>query len=50
MSRVPFLSVPFKGCAALLLEYLCPLCIEYTLLSPEHVAKQPLPPTEGPFS
>lgn len=49
MSCVHLLSVPFKGCVAILLEYLCPLCIEYTLLSPEHAAKQPPPPTEGPF-
>lgn len=50
MSRVHLPSVPFKGCAAILLEYLCPLCDKCTLLSLEHAAKQPPPPTEGLFS
>lgn len=49
--HVRLLSVPFKGCAAIPLEWPCPLCVEYILLSTEHTAELPPPlPAEGPFS
>lgn len=47
VSSVRLLSVPFMGCAAVPLEWPCPLCVEYILLPTEHVASSPhthLPP------
>ena len=48
VSRVRRLSVPFRGCASVPLEWPRPLCVEYPLLSTEHAANRPHPVPPSP--